>query len=143
MTGRKECHPPCNVEMNTTSSRFFSSYSSSPSSSQSASLINTNIPGRLCQCHSQLSLSPLLHWKCSHAIAVAKHFLSLTQEISLEPSDEISHVNLLGWSRFRYYSWHANGMFGVRREKEMESASALISEKGWQDFDLIWVDKQW
>jgi len=40
-------YPPCKVEMNTMVSPSFSPYFSSPSSSQSVSLISTRIPGRL------------------------------------------------------------------------------------------------
>lgn len=39
--------PPWSVEMNTTSSPSCNAYASPPSNSQSASLIRTNIPGRL------------------------------------------------------------------------------------------------
>lgn len=39
-------YPPCKVDMNTMRSFSFSSYSNSPMSSQSASLISTRIPGR-------------------------------------------------------------------------------------------------
>lgn len=44
---RIQVYPPCSVDTNKTLSSFFSSYRSSPSSSQSASLMRTNIPGRL------------------------------------------------------------------------------------------------
>lgn len=40
-------HPPCSVDTNNILSLGCISYDSSPSSSQSASLIKTNIPGRL------------------------------------------------------------------------------------------------
>lgn len=40
-------HPPCNVETKSTLSPSCSSYLSSPSNSQSASLIRTRMPGRL------------------------------------------------------------------------------------------------
>lgn len=42
-----KAHPPCNVDTKTTSSLSWSTYAPSPSSSQSESLISTNIPGRL------------------------------------------------------------------------------------------------
>lgn len=44
-------HPPCNVETKTTSSPACNSYASWPSSSQSASLMRTKIPGRLRSAH--------------------------------------------------------------------------------------------
>lgn len=40
-------YPPWSVETNTMLSPFFISYSPSPSSSQSASLMRTSMPGRL------------------------------------------------------------------------------------------------
>jgi hypothetical protein len=40
-------HPPCSVEMNMIWSLAWISYSASPSSDQSLSLIRTRIPGRL------------------------------------------------------------------------------------------------
>lgn len=49
-------HPPCSVETNKTLSLGCNSYLSSPSSSQSASLIRTKIPGRL---HSLSTIHPV------------------------------------------------------------------------------------
>lgn len=45
-TDSKALQPPCSVLTKTTSSPLLSSQSPSPSSAQSASLINTSIPGR-------------------------------------------------------------------------------------------------
>ena len=72
MYASKINHPPCNVEIKLTLSLSTISASSLPSSSQSASLINTKIPARLRRQNITNQYFPLKH---QNYFTFADHFL--------------------------------------------------------------------
>lgn len=74
-------YPPWSVDTNRMLSPFFSSYEPSPSSSQSASLIRTSMPGRL-----RYSLMNYQFWDLQaslHGVVEDKEVLSVIGQVVL------------------------------------------------------------